>query len=89
MPFNVDAFFLDAATLNPHALSDFLTQESKTIQQLGQIASSLIGDDLQQLQDSIDELSGVAAAKMVTKPGATATSPVSGAVDKTTAPKGL
>jgi|SoiMethySBSTD1v2_1073268.scaffolds.fasta_scaffold607358_1 hypothetical protein len=83
--FNVDTFLLDAATLNPNAFTDFLTQESDTIQQLGQVAAGIIGDDVQQLQDSIGDLSGVTAAKMVTKPGATATSPVSGAVDKTTA----
>jgi hypothetical protein len=91
---NFQAFLLDAATLNPHSLSDFLTKEGDTIQQLGDQAADIIGDDVQQLQESVGDLfdvsaddesvAAVAAAKTVTKPGAAVTSPVSGAVDKTT-----
>ena len=93
--FNLDDFVHDAAA-NPFdlvgALSRFLTIEGDTINHVGDVFSRLVSDDTDQLQEAIDGVFGVsqpdervASAKMATEPGATASSPVSGVVDKTAA----
>ena len=91
--FNFESLIFEVATLNPNnirdAFSDFFEDERDTLQNFG----GIISDDVQQLQDSIGHLFGVdddesvtsvTAVKKATKPGDTTTSPVSGAVDKTT-----
>ncbi|WP_457144917.1 hypothetical protein [Mycobacterium sp. URHB0021] len=92
---NLDDFVHDAAG-NPFdlvgALSRFLTTEGDTISNVGDVFSHVVSDDTEQLQNAINGVFGVnqpdervASAKTATEPGATAASPVSGVVDKTTA----
>ena len=81
--------------LNPDAvvaLTRFLAAEGDTIKTVGDAFSSVVGDDTQHLYSAIAAVfgvkppdGGVMSAKTVIKPSATATSPVSGAVDNTTA----
>ena len=74
------------------ALTRFLAAEGDTIKTVGDAFSSVVGDDAGHLYDAIGAVfgvkppdEGVVSAKTVIKPSATATSPVSGAVDNTTA----
>ena len=90
--YNVSTFLGDVAALNPHAISHFLLNEGDSFQRFGDVAADIISGDVNQLQNAINGVFGVnhadesvAVAKTVTKPDATATSPVSGAVDNTAA----
>jgi hypothetical protein len=74
------------------ALSRFLTTESESINKVGDVFSSIVSDDTNELQNAIGAVfgvkpadEGVVSAKTVIKTGATAASPVSGVVDNTTA----
>ena len=88
--------FLHDATRNPFdtvsALTRFFAAEGATIMAVGDAFDSVVGDDTLNLYDAIGAVfgvkpsdEGVVSAKTVIKPGATAVSPVSGVVDKTTA----
>jgi hypothetical protein len=92
---NFDDFLHDAAG-HPFdlvgALSRFLTTEGESITKVGDVFSSVVGDDAGHLYSAIAAVfgvkppdGGVMSAKTVIKPGATAASPVSGVVEKTTA----
>jgi hypothetical protein len=88
--------FLHDATRNPFdtvsALTRFFAAEGPTIMAVGDAFDSVVRDDTAHLYDAIGAVfgvkpsdEGVVSAKTVIKPGATAVSPVSGVVDKTTA----